>query len=134
VHPITRFALAAHDGPYESWPRRTPLLVDGQLQAATVAGYQLRYQFAVAEGFLLVTDYACPFEEATTFVLLDQRLYELAQHTQAAPYSSWLLDRIEVVDARTLAAVFHDGDRWLLSLTAQSSGPTALRLVRAKRS
>lgn len=37
-------------------------------------GYELLCQFETAAGYLLVTDYDCPFEEAVNFVLVSNDL------------------------------------------------------------
>ncbi|WP_175870889.1 hypothetical protein [Burkholderia sp. BCC0397] len=39
MKPVDRFALATHDGPYETWPARTHVLVDGVRSGLAVAGY-----------------------------------------------------------------------------------------------
>ena len=35
MKPITRFALERHDGPYETWPRRSRLVLDGRPDVVT---------------------------------------------------------------------------------------------------
>lgn len=116
MKPIRRFSLEQHDGPYESWPTRSRLIDAGVITETRVPGYNLLHQFELNVGFLLVTDYDCPFEEATTFVLTGPDLRVLDTHTFGAPYASFLLDRIEVLDDRSVRAVFYDEDTWRISV------------------
>jgi hypothetical protein len=111
-----RFALEKHAGRYESWPLKTRLLVDSTLTDVHVPGYSLLHQFSCDDGFLLITDYDCPFEEATGFTLLNADLQLAATRTLAVPYGSFLLDKIEWLDQRNLIAVFHADDRWKVSI------------------
>lgn len=116
MKPISRFALEQHDGPYESWPSRSRLIDAGTLTQIRVLGYNLLHQFELTAGFLLITDYDCPFEEATTFALLAADLHILGTRTLGAPYASFLLDRVEVVDDTSLRAVFYEDDIWHVSI------------------
>lgn len=59
MKPVDRFTLETHDGPYESWPSRTHVLVDGVCSGLTVSGYVLLRQFETLVAYLLVTDYDC---------------------------------------------------------------------------
>lgn len=102
----TRFSLEKHDGPYESWPLRTRLLADGQPTRVRLGGYVLLHQFEVEDGYLLVTDYDCPFEEMTVFTLLSSELRVLSARTVGAPYNTFLLTRLEWMDPRHLVAWF----------------------------
>ncbi len=114
--PIDRLALEQHSGPYENWPTRSRLIDAGVITATHVPGYNLLHQFELKAGSLLVTDYDCPFEEATTFILLAPDLHVLDTHTFGAPYASFLLDRIEVIDDSSLRVVFYDEDAWRVSV------------------
>jgi hypothetical protein len=113
---LDRFALETHDGPYEKWPPKSRLIVDGALTEARVPGYSLLHQFEITDGYLLVTDYDCPFEEATNFILLDRQLEILAHRSIGAPYCSFLLEKIEWLDDHNLIAVFYQDDRWKVSI------------------
>lgn len=55
MQPVDRFALDTHDGPYETWPSRTHVLVDGVRSALAVSGYVLLRQFETPAAYLLVT-------------------------------------------------------------------------------
>ena len=113
---IERFSLAQHPGPYESWPARSRLLVDGQPSATHVPGYSLLHQFALADGSLLVTDCDCPFEEATSFILLDPAHRLLSWRTLAVPYGSFLLQDFTWLDEREAVATFYQDDAWRLRI------------------
>lgn len=93
MQPVDRFALDTHDGPCETWPSRTHVLVDGVRSALAVSGYVLLRQFETPAAYLLVTDYDCPFEEAVTFTLVSKDPMKVrARRTVGAMYASCRLD------------------------------------------
>lgn len=114
MKPVDRFALATHDGPYEAWPARTDVLVDGVRSGLAVSGYVLLRQFETPAAFLLVTDYDCSFEEAVTFTLVSKGpLKVLAQRTVGAMYASCHLDDMTWADDRHFSTTFVGIDgRW----------------------
>lgn len=118
--PIDRFALQAHAGPYQRWPGHSPLIVDGELQRTSVPGYTLLRQFALADGYLLITDFDCPFEESTCFVLLDPQFKVRSQRTLGGMYASYLLKRVRWLDERQLIASFVDQGDWLMAIRSWS--------------
>jgi hypothetical protein len=113
---ISRFALESHTGSYENWPAKSRLIVDGVPTDLRLRGYSLLYQFEIDAGYLLVTDYDCPYEEATNFILLNRSLNILSSRSIGAPYYSFLLDKIEWLDEQNLTAVFYQNDRWKISI------------------
>jgi hypothetical protein len=115
----TRFELEKHNGPYEKWPLKSRLIVDGALTDVRVTGYSLLHQFEIPNGFLLVTDYDCPFEESTNFTLLSRELRVISRRSIGGAYCSFLLDKIEWLDDRNLIAVFYQDDRWKISIGAR---------------
>ncbi|AXF21158.1 hypothetical protein CUJ89_12140 [Burkholderia pyrrocinia] len=114
MKPVDRFTLETHDGPYESWPSRTHVLVGGVRSGLAVSGYVLLRQFETPAAYLLVTDYDCPFEEAVTFTLVSKDPLKVrAQRTVGAMYASCHLDVITWADDRHFSATFVDIDgRW----------------------
>lgn len=114
MNPVDRFSIETHAGPYESWPRRSRVLVGGRPADVMVSGYTLLRQFETRAGYLLVTDYDCPFEEAVTFSLLSKDLGKvLAQRTVGAMYGSYWLDDVTWTDERRFTATFVDVEgRW----------------------
>ena len=125
METTTRFSLEQHAGPYESWPLRSRLFVDGQACGVHVPGYKLLHQVALPSGNLLVTDFDCPFEEATSFVLLDRNSRLMCTRTLSIPYGSYKLDKMDWVDDRHARISFQDNDRW--SLTIRDWGIPLLR-------
>ncbi|RQS18474.1 hypothetical protein DIE03_35905 [Burkholderia sp. Bp8992] len=111
---VDRFALETHDGPYETWPSRTRVLVDGVCSALAVSGYVLLRQFETPAAYLLVTDYDCPFEEAVTFTLVSKESLKVrARRTVGAMYASCHLDDLIWADDRHFSATFVAIDgRW----------------------
>jgi hypothetical protein len=113
---INRFALEKHDGPYKKWPLKSRLIVDGVKTETKIPGYSLLHQFETNTGYLLVTDYDCPFEEATDFSLLDREFSLLAHRSIGAMYCSFLLEKIEWLDENNLIATFYQDDHWKISI------------------
>ena len=111
MHPIDRFALERHAGPYESWPHRTRLLDRAAPTQLKLGGYALLHQFEMAGGFLLVLDDDCPHEEITSFYLLGPDLRVLSRRWLGVPYGSFFLRAIEWIDERRFVADFSDGEQ-----------------------
>ena len=105
--PVDRFALETHDGPYSSWPLRSRLFADGEPTHVRVPGYVLLRQFELPDGhYLLATDYDCPYEEATNFVLLGPDLKVRSHRSVGAMYSTFQLKHLVWRDARHFTATF----------------------------
>lgn len=85
MRPIDRFSLERHEGPYESWPLRTRLSCAGERTALELAGYDLRWQFELDIGYLLITDHDCPFEEIYEIYLLGRDLRLRSHHSDPSP-------------------------------------------------
>jgi hypothetical protein len=117
-HPkITHhLALEQHCGAYETWPLTSRVLVRGVAGAAAVPGYVLLHQFDIPDGYLLVTDCDCPFEEATSFTLLNHDMDVLATRSIGGMYCSFLLESLAWMDARTLTASFYGRDPWRIQI------------------
>jgi hypothetical protein len=115
---IDRFSLESHAGPYEKWPLRTRLLIDGTPSATSIPGYSLLHQFSLLDGYLLITDDDCPFEEATHFILLDPALRLRSRRTLSVPYGSFLLQGFEWLNDSEAIATFYQDDAWQLTIRA----------------
>ncbi|MBN3842009.1 MULTISPECIES: hypothetical protein [Burkholderia] len=122
MKPIERFTLETHDGPYETWPSRTHVRVNGVRSGLTVSGYVLLRQYETPDAYLLVTDYDCLFEEAVTFTLVSKDPFKaLAQRTVGAMYASCHLDDITWTDGRHFSATFVGIDgRWDFTIRDRS--------------
>ena len=107
MKPINRFSLQQHDGPYEKWPLRSRLSLDGKPIGVSLPGYTLLQQFETSSGYILVTDYDCPFEEITNFALISKQLRLQSCRWLGWMYETFLLERIEWIDDRTFTAFFH---------------------------
>lgn len=125
VNSTARFALERHSGPYERWPSRSRLLVDGRATATRVAGHTLLHQYELDDGYLLVTDYDCPFEEVTAFTLLDPGLRVVAERKVGWMYNTFLLTSLCWLDGRRLIASF--GDDYRVLVTIRRRGVPLLR-------
>ncbi|WP_243322296.1 hypothetical protein [Geothrix sp. SG200] len=71
---IDRFTLEEHKGPYDSWGGKSKLLLDGVPTGLNISGYSLLHQIQIPEGYLLVTDFDCPWEETTCFTHISTEL------------------------------------------------------------
>lgn len=109
MQPITQYRLAAHAG-YAQLPLRTALLhADGRPTGCSIPGCTLRYQYRLGSGTLLITDWDCPYEEATDVLWLDAAFRIVARRHFGVPYANWLLDRADVIDERRLMLRFFGG-------------------------
>jgi hypothetical protein len=108
MHPITTFSLAKHDGPYEDWPSRTPLLADGLPTGVAIAGYVIDGQYRCQDGILLIVSWDCPFEESYQFRLMAADHRTLATKSLGVPHGKYLLEAHWPVDDRTLHLRFCD--------------------------
>ena len=101
MQPLQRFALEKHSGPYEKWPMRTRVIVDGVPHPTlTIPGYELLRQYQTDLGFVLITNYDCPFEEAVSITLVAPDLSRaISTGTIGAAYYTFWLDDVEWIDA-----------------------------------
>jgi hypothetical protein len=106
MKPINRFTLEKHDGPYEKWPVRSRVFLDGKPTDISLPGYRLLHQFETSSGYILVTDYDCPYEEITNFALVSRQLRLQSCRWLGWMYETFLLERIEWIDDRTFTAFF----------------------------
>jgi len=116
MNAISRFALEQHDGPYERWPLRSRLFLDGEPTEISLPGYVLLRQFETPAGYILVTDYDCPFEEITNFILISHQLRLLSCRSLGWMYATFLLERIEWVDERTFHAIMYGDLRYKFTI------------------
>lgn len=118
--PTHRFELQTHTGPYQSWPGRSQLIVDGEPHRTVVPGYVLLRQYVLPDGFLLVTDFDCPLEESTCFVWLSPQLRVVSHRSLGGMYASFLLKRVQWLNERELVASFIGHGDWHVTLRSWS--------------
>lgn len=111
MNSTNRFRLEKHEGPYDKWPLRSRLFLDGEPTGIFLPGYSLLCQFETPYGFILVTDYDCPYEEITNFAFISRQMRLVSCRWLGWMYTSFLLDRIEWLDHRTFIAIFSGDDR-----------------------
>ena len=73
------------------------------------------WQFETSGGYLLITDYDCPFEEITNFALLSTDLRLLSCRWIGVPYESFVLDAVDWLDERRFVATC-GGLWWLFTI------------------
>lgn len=122
MQPLQRFALEKHSGPYQAWPMRTRVIVDGTPHPTlAIPGYVLLRQYETPLGFVLITDYECPYEEAVSVTLVSRDLSSVVgTGTIGAAYGTFWLDDVEWIDAQhfRLTCEGVPGD-WLVTLRAR---------------
>ena len=123
MKPTTQFLLETPDVPYEQRPSHSQLFVDGKPTSLRLPGYSLLYQFDTQAGFLLVTDYDCPYEEITNFILLSHDLRVVSRRSLGAtsftfiPNASYLLKSIKWIDEWHFVAIPNGEDsNWLFTI------------------
>jgi hypothetical protein len=84
---IERFTLLAHTGDPDTWPLDSLLIADGEATSERLPGVEILEQFEIIAGYLLVTDYDCPFEETFHFILLDRDLRTVSRRSLGARFS-----------------------------------------------
>jgi hypothetical protein len=98
--------LEEHEGPYDSWGGKSRLLLDGVPTGLHVSGYCLRHQILVPEGYLLVTDFDCPWEETTCFTLISHELKYVTSDSFSGPmYGSRALTDLVLMKSGTIRFV-----------------------------
>ncbi|MGH7217199.1 MAG: hypothetical protein ACREIG_08190 [Nitrospiraceae bacterium] len=125
MKPISRFSLEKHDGPYEQWPLRSRLFLDDKPTDISLPGYSLLHQFETSDGYILVTDYDCPYEEITNFAFISKQLGLQSCRWLGWMYETFLLERIEWIDDRTFTAFFCG--KFCCRLTVRSWGIPYIR-------
>jgi hypothetical protein len=108
MQAIDGFALAVHAGAYESWPDRTRLFFNCRDTGTALPGYRIAAQYRYADGYLLITAYDCPYEEANEFLLLDSSFRMLARRSLGEPYGTYLLHAHWPVAENALRLHYHD--------------------------
>ena len=117
MQAVTLFSLAKHAGEYKDWPLKTPLLLNSQSTSLAIPGFQLLHQFKLQSGdYLLITDWDCPFEEATEFLLISNDFKISARKTLGAPYAGFLLDTVEILNSNQLKVTIFENDYFLLTI------------------
>ncbi|MBX9295921.1 hypothetical protein ACFFU8_14975 [Chromobacterium piscinae] len=114
MEPINDFILeplAEHPDQIHSW-----LWMNGKRTSTWLKGLSLLHQFRFADGYLLISDFDCPFEEVTVFTLLDLRLRKVCSRSIGAMYSSFLLSGIEWRSPCHALLDFGGGDYWELNI------------------
>jgi hypothetical protein len=121
MEPITAFSVARHEGPYETWPLRTKLFVDGRDSGTDIPGYVIEAQYKGRDYYLIVTSWDCVFEESNDFVLLDFDFKELARVQLGAWYNTFLLDQHASTDPDTIELQYAKDLRYRLSVDRDNS-------------
>jgi hypothetical protein len=125
MHAIERFSLERHVGPYESWPRRTPVFDRGAPTQLAIRAYAAPAPVRGAWRIPARLDDDCPTRRFTTFCLPERRSCALLSRALARPALRFFLRAIEWIDERALS--------WRTSATSPhprqpraARGPTAM--------
>ncbi len=121
---ITRFDMRPLFDINDPWGEHSQLIFNGNQTSTVVPGRQLLRQYEMPSGYLLVTDFNCPFEEQTHFLLLDHRFRVLSDRTLGVPTlsvasnRSFLLKDIEWLDDRHFIASSHwdTDEKWIFTI------------------
>jgi hypothetical protein len=92
------------------------LLADGAPTGVTVPGYEIEGQYRCDDGYLLINNWDCPFEESYDFVLLSDDLSTLSRVSLGVPYGSYLLHAHWPIDERSVRLHFHSNIFCTLSI------------------
>jgi hypothetical protein len=130
MQPITLFSLATHEGPYETWPLKSPLLANGLDTGQSIPGFVIEGQYKCPAGYFLITSYDCPYEEANDFLLLNDRFETIARNGLGVIYSSFLLEKHRPLSDTELELVYGDGLTYKLAIEPKFLGGLKLDLER----
>jgi hypothetical protein len=120
---INSFSLQKYTGEYKTWPLETQLLLNEIPTKTFLLGFQLLHQFELSSGeFLLISDWDCPFEEATEVLLLNADLILAARHTFSVPYGSFNLEDLQLIDDANLKLIFYDNDCRQVTILDKKTG------------
>jgi hypothetical protein len=114
MKPTEHFSFLPNAGARDTWPLKTVLFANGAATSLKIPGNSLLRQFETINGYLIITDEDCPFEETTHFILLNHNLTKiLSSRRVSAPYCSYQLASIEWADNNRFVAIFQESsDRW----------------------
>lgn len=127
--PTTLFSMQTHTGDYQKWPLETLLLKNALPTQTYLPGYQILHQFQLNSGeYLLISDWDCPFEEATEVLLLSAKLALIARHSFGVPYGSFNLKDLQVIDDANLKLIFYQNDSRQVTITAKKIGLLGSRI------
>lgn len=132
MKPVQLFSLESHQGPYDKWPLHTRLFANGVDTDQKVSGYVIEAAYKCETGYLLITSYDCLFEEANTFLLLNDRFKTIASKSLGGMYSTFLLEAHKPLSANSLALDYGDGLTYTLAVERSILGGFKLRLARDK--
>ncbi|MBF0410189.1 MAG: hypothetical protein HQM10_22785 [Candidatus Riflebacteria bacterium] len=116
MEKVELFSFEKHEGPYENWPPLSRLYFNNRLTSVSLGGYAILAQLKFEHGYIIVTDYDCPFEEMTTFYYLGNDLEIIDSRQFGAPYESFLLDKIEPIGPATLRFNFYGSKQFELTV------------------
>jgi hypothetical protein len=117
IQSVAIFALEKHSGPYHAWGTTSALYADGILTNQRVPGFVIEGQYACADGYILITSYDCPFEEAQNFLLLDKKYQIISQEFLGVMYGSYLLMKNYAISDSEIALEFAgDPEPWTLEV------------------
>lgn len=126
---INSLTLAKHEGEYASWPVKTEIFDNGVATGKKISGFVIEAQYAHANGFLVVTSWDCPFEEAQTFTWLSPSFDVLKEKTIGIAYEAIWMESHKPLDDDS--AVFHlSGD---LDVVVTISSPRSFKLKKFHR-
>ncbi len=113
---ISQFTLQAVSPAPAEGPTHSRLLFEGQLLDTIVDGSCLEAQFALDEGYLLMTTADVPYEEVLKIYLLNSRFDIRDEMELGAPYTPGILDKLRIVALDQLEFSFSGSDRWQLKV------------------
>jgi hypothetical protein len=120
---VERFTLLAHAGDPAPLPLDSLLIADGEATSSRVPGVEILEQFEIIAGYLLVTDYDCPFEETFYFVLLDHDFRTVSCRSLGARFSFVPDGRIHLLqelhwedDWHFVAVLTNRPERWRFTI------------------
>lgn len=116
MEPITSFTLQPVPPLKPEEAQRSLLLADGRPTPTELVGLELKGQWALPGGFLLLVTDDVPYEEILRIYLLSSSFTLVDRRVLGAIYNPASLRGVEVTGAWTLEFSFWGEERWRLSI------------------
>ena len=107
---IDKFSLQEHDGEYENRPLKSLLYYCGEALGTKVSGYVIDKQYELADYFLLLISWDCPFEEGCEIVVLNKNQNIVGNYSFTPFYNSYNLNFVVELSKDHYKLTFNESD------------------------
>ncbi|MCL2912717.1 hypothetical protein L2725_02790 [Shewanella corallii] len=120
--PIDKFSLHSREGMSGERALKSSLYFDGADTRLRVAGWLIERQFELADYYMLLNSWDCPFEEGCELLIISKDWNLVGSYSFQPFYNSLLLTDIKMLSANRYELVFNDSERFELSVNYPRQG------------